>query len=125
MVKRNLTEKQQMVLDVLFDEAGGDLNLAVKLAGYAETTHASQVVGAIEEEILEATRKYFSRIAPRAAVAISGILVTPTDLGNKEKLAAAKDLLDRAGLVKTDKIQVESSGGIFILPPKNDNAEED
>ena len=96
MVKRNLTEKQQMVLDVLFDEAGGDLNLAVKLAGYAETTHASQVVGAIEEEILEATRKYFSRIAPRAAVAISGILVTPTDLGNKEKLAAAKDLLDRA-----------------------------
>jgi hypothetical protein len=35
-------------------------------------------------------------------------------------MAAAKDLLDRAGLGKVDKVDVSSSGGgIFYLPPKD------
>jgi hypothetical protein len=34
-------------------------------------------------------------------------------------MAAAKDLLDRAGLGKVDKVDVTSGGGgIFYLPPK-------
>jgi hypothetical protein len=43
----------------------------------------------------------------------------PTDLGNKEKMAAAKDLLDRAGFVKTDKVEVTAESPLFILPPKS------
>jgi hypothetical protein len=40
-------------------------------------------------------------------------------LGIKDKMAAAKDLLDRAGLGKVEKVDVSSSsGGIFYLPPK-------
>ena len=31
---------------------------------------------------------------------------------------AAKDLLDRAGYIKTEKVNVESSGGLFVLPAK-------
>ncbi len=31
----------------------------------------------------------------------------PTELGIKEKLAAAKDLLDRSGVVKTEKLEVQ------------------
>jgi hypothetical protein len=36
------------------------------------------------------------------------------------KLAAAQTILDRAGVVKTDKLDVNHnvSGGIFILPEK-------
>ena len=56
--------------------------------------------------------------APRAAMAMVGGIVSPTELGIKDKLSAAKDLLDRAGFVKTDKVQVESSGGVMILPAK-------
>jgi aspartate 1-decarboxylase len=34
-------------------------------------------------------------------------------------MSAAKDLLDRAGLVKTEKVQVENNtGGVMILPAK-------
>jgi hypothetical protein len=33
-------------------------------------------------------------------------------------MAAAGQILDRAGVVKTEKVNVESSGGLFILPPK-------
>jgi len=46
------------------------------------------------------------------------VMQNPTDLGNKEKMAAAKDLLDRAGFVKTDKVEVKSESPLFILPPK-------
>ena len=50
---RQLTEKQQKFLNVLFSEAGGDMSRAIKLAGYAEHTTPSQIVKALKEEILE------------------------------------------------------------------------
>ena len=33
-------------------------------------------------------------------------------------MAAAKVLLDRAGFVKTEKVEVKSESPLFILPPK-------
>jgi len=115
---RQLTEKQQKLLNVLFDEAGGDVVMAKKLAGYAETSSTTDVVKGIKEEILEATQEYMARNAPRAAVAIAGGLLDPTELGIRDKLSAAKELLDRTGLVKTEKMQVEASGGVMLMPPK-------
>ena len=38
---RQLTEQQQKFLSVLFDEAGGNIAQAKKLAGYADTTSVS------------------------------------------------------------------------------------
>jgi len=35
---RQLTDKQQKFLAVLFDEAGGDMVAAKKMAGYADTS---------------------------------------------------------------------------------------
>ena len=40
---RQLTDKQQKFLDVLFEEAGGSVILAKKLAGYSETSSTSDV----------------------------------------------------------------------------------
>jgi hypothetical protein len=34
-------------------------------------------------------------------------------------MSAAKELLDRTGLIKTEKVQVETSGGVMLMPPKN------
>jgi len=115
---RNLTENQQKFLEVLFDEANGDVVLAKKLAGYSENTPTRVIVEALKDQIADATRTYFARIAPKAAMSMVGALYDPTELGIKEKMAAAKDLLDRAGLGKVEKVDVTSSGGIFYLPPK-------
>jgi hypothetical protein len=52
-------------------------------------------------------------------MAMVGGLYDPTELGLKEKMSAAKELLDRTGLVKTEKMQVESTGGVMLLPAKN------
>ena len=115
---RALTEKQQRFLDVLFDEAGGDVVAAKKLAGYAVDSSTQAIVESLKEEIAEKTRTYFARTAPRAAMAMVSALQDPTELGIKEKMVAAKDLLDRAGLGKTEKVDVTSGGGIFYLPTK-------
>jgi hypothetical protein len=116
---RNLTPNQQKFLEVLFDEAGGDVVSAKKIAGYSENTPTRLIVESLKDEIAEATRSYFSRTAPKAAMAMVSALSDPTELGIKDKMAAAKDLLDRAGLGKIEKVDVSSSGGgIFYLPPK-------
>jgi hypothetical protein len=115
---RQLTEKQQKLLDVLFDEAGGDVATAKRLAGYAEGSSTTEIVRGLKQEILDATQEYMARNAPKAAVAITGGLYDPTELGIRDKMAAAKELLDRSGLIKTEKVQVETSGGVMLMPPK-------
>ena len=118
LVARQLTAKQQVFLNALFDEAGGSVILAKKIAGYSDTSSTSEIVKGLKEEILEATQLYMARNAPQAAVAMAGALVDPTELGIRDKMSAAKELLDRTGLVKTEKMQVEASGGVMLMPPK-------
>src|SRR5210317_1753283 len=115
---RALTEQQQTFLAVLFDEAGGDVLTAKKLAGYSDQTSTTQIVNSMKEEILDATQLYMSRNAPKAAMAMVGALYDPTELGIRDKMSAAKELLDRTGLVKTEKMQVEAKGGVMLMPPK-------
>lgn len=115
---RELTEKQQKLLAVLFDEAGGDIIVAKKLAGYSDATSSTEIINSLKEEILDATSAYMARNAPKAAMAMVGALYDPTELGIRDKMAAAKELLDRSGLVKTEKMQVEAKGGVMLMPPK-------
>lgn len=116
---RNLTENQQKFLAALFEEAGGDVVFAKKLAGYSENTPTKLITDSLRDEIAEATRAYFAQTAPKAVMALVSAINNPTELGIKDKMAAAKDLLDRAGLGKVEKVDVSSSsGGIFYLPPK-------
>jgi hypothetical protein len=115
---RQLTDKQQKFLAVLFDEASGDMVLAKKMAGYSDATTTTEIIKGLKEEILEATQMYMARNAPKAAMAMTGALYDPTELGIRDKMSAAKELLDRVGLVKTEKMQVEASGGVMLMPPK-------
>jgi hypothetical protein len=118
---RNLTEKQNKFLSILFDEASGDVVQAKLLAGYSESTSTTEIIRGLKDEVIEATQLYMARNAPRAAMAMVGGVLDPTELGIREKLNAAKELLDRSGIVKTEKVHVESSGGIMLLPAKETN----
>ena len=122
---RQLTVKQQKFLDVLFEEAGGSVILAKKLAGYSETSSTSDITKGLKDEILEATQMWMARNAPRAAMSMTGALLEPTELGIKEKMTAAKEILDRVGLVKTEKMQVEATGGVMLMPPKAPTEDDD
>ena len=120
---RQLTERQQSFLAHLFEEAGGDMRSAMRLAGYSDATSIAEVTNSLKEEIIDYTQTFLSRNAPRAAMAMVGVVSDPTALGNRDKLAAANQILDRTGLVKTEKVSVEASGGVILLPPKQ-NAED-
>ena len=122
---RQLTEKQQKFLSVLFDEAQGDLVQAKKLAGYGDNTNVGDILPSIKEEVLEATQMYLARNAPKAAMSMVGALYDPTELGIRDKMAAAKELLDRTGLVKTEKMQVEAKGGVMLMPAKQAQDDDD
>lgn len=116
---KELTEQHKKFLEVLFDEAGGNPAVAKRLAGYSDGYSTRSLTNYLKEEIIEATQLYIAMNAPRAARAIVDGIMDPTELGIKEKLNAAKDLLDRSGISKTDKIQVESANGVMILPAKD------
>ena len=61
---------------------------------------------------------YMARNAPKAAMAMTGALHDPTELGIRDKMVAAKELLDRTGLIKTEKVQVGAAGGVMLMPAK-------
>lgn len=115
---KELSAQQQRFLDVLFTECGGNIRAAMRMAGFSEGYAVRDFTRVLQDEIIAATQQYIATHAPKAAVAMIGALDDPTELGLKEKMAAAKDLLDRAGLVKTEKVQVESTGGVMLLPAK-------
>ena len=122
---RQLTEKQQKFMDVLFAEANGNISNAKIIAGYSPKSSNQDIIKTLKDEILEATQIYMASNAPRAAMAMVGGIDDPTELGIREKLNAAKELLDRSGLVKTEKMQVEASGGVMLMPPKKPTEEDD
>lgn len=122
---RELTEKQKAFLAYLFDEAEGNHVVAKRMAGYSEHVRTSEILNSLKEEILEATQMYMARNAPKAAMSLVGAMHDPTELGIRDKMAAAKELLDRIGLVKVEKMQVEAKGGVMLMPPKNTNMDDD
>lgn len=115
---KNLTEKQQLFLAVLFEEARGDFVKAKKLAGYSDNYATSSIVQGLEEEIAELTKKFITRVGTKAAYSLYEVMADPTALGNKEKMAAAKDLLDRGGFKAKDEVKIETETPLFILPAK-------
>lgn len=129
---RELTDKQQAFLDFLFNEAAGDAKLAAEMAGYNPYAW-SKVLDALKEEILERSEYHLALKAARAVNTIGGAMEHDSSIqpGINTRVAAAKEILDRIGLAKKDRLQIESTGGnhIFILPAKtpllNDDTETD
>ena len=70
---RQLTEKQQKLLNVLFDEAGGDIVLAKKLAGYADASSTTDVVKGIKEEKID---EVFPSLVLKLPIAVSSTFMS-------------------------------------------------
>lgn len=113
------TEKQQKFLDALFNEARGDLYEAKKIAGYSKYTPMKDVITPLADEVTELTRQYIATYGPKAMFSVADVMEDPTALGNKEKLNAAKDFLDRSGLKGAERVEVKAESPLFILPEKS------
>ena len=117
--KRELTDKQQAFLNHLV-ETQGDAREAANLAGYS--SHYHHLVKTLKSEILELTQEVLANSAPKAAFKLVEIMDSKKPIIQaNNKLAAATTLLDRVGVSKVDKIDVNhnvQSGGIFLMPDK-------
>ena len=116
-----MTPKQKLFINALFGEAQGNYRAAMDIAEYSKNTSINDVLKGCEEEIISSSKNFLAANAPKAAMAIVGVIDDPVEMGTRDKLAAAKDVLDRIGVSKTDKVEVKSPQGIFILPRKNDD----
>jgi len=116
---KKYTEKQDAFLDALMGEAKGNLREAMRIAGYSDSTKINEVVGPLKQEIVDRASTVLALNAPKAAFSMLGVLDDPTALGARNQINAAKEVLDRTGLVKKEQVEVTNTGGaMFILPPK-------
>jgi phage terminase small subunit len=118
VTKRKLTEKQESFLNNLI-ETKGDLKLSAELAGYSGNHY--QVMNSLKQEIVELAETVLAREAPKAAFKLVEVMESNTAMPQANvKLQAAQTILDRVGVSKTERMQVDHnvSGGIFILPEK-------
>ena len=116
--KRKLTEKQQLFLDNII-ETKGNLKLSAELAGYSGNHY--QVIRSLKEEIVDLASNVLAREAPSAAFKLVEVMSSNTALPQANvKLQAAQTILDRVGLGKQERTQIDHNvqGGIFILPEK-------
>ena len=119
---KTLTPKQEDFLEALLGEVRGNIRAAMDMAGYSKSTKTTEVVGPLKEEITERAGMMLAMNAPKAAFGIVDVLDDPSVLGARNAIAAAREVLDRTGLVKEEQVEVSgNAGGIFILPPKTAN----
>ena len=118
---KELTEKQESFLAHL-PTVGGDPKQAALLAGYSETSYPS-VVKALRQEILDLATGILAQSAPKAAMKLVHIMdsAEPIPQANM-RIQAAQQILDRVGLGKTERldVNVNTGGGLFVIPAKKE-----
>ena len=120
-MNKELTTKQQSFLDNLVS-CNGDTKRAAELAGYAEGSYTT-VVKALKKEIIELAENILAQNAPKASLKLVEVMDSTDPIPQANvRLQAAQTLLDRVGLSKTDKLDVnlQTSNGLFILPAKKE-----
>jgi hypothetical protein len=120
---RNYTSKQQAFLDALYINSDGDINQAMVSAGYQEGAGSTSLIKSLKNEILEIANLILTRNAPKAANKLVNIMDSDAPIPQaNQKLNAAQSLLDRVGIVKENKLQIDHNitGGIFVMPAKEE-----
>ena len=117
-----LSYQQERFLEVLFDKGvDGDIKKAAKAAGYSNPDkNAWRIARALKDQIIECTKDYLAVNGPMAAAAfIAALKEGPHTPGIKERLLAAREILDRSGICKTEQITLDTPGYLFVLPAKD------
>ena len=118
--KKELTTKQQSFLDNLVT-TNGDVKKSAELAGYAGNHY--QVLKSLKNEVLELTTDVLAQSAPQAAFKLLDIMNSNKLIPQAtSKLHAAQTILDRVGIAKTERLDINHkvTGGIFLMPDKQE-----
>jgi len=119
--KKSLTDIQEKFLDALFGEAKGNPKKAGELAGYSDHSYP-KVLRNLKNEIVSRAETYLANYSARAATRMVDMLDEDGTTPHANiRMEAAKQILDRVGVAKKEKLDVNLKAvhGLFILPPKD------
>ena len=119
--KKSLTESQEKFLDALFGEARGNPRVAGELAGYSDHSYP-KVLRNLKTEIVSRAENYLAVHSAKAATKMVQMLDEDGTTPHASiRMEAAKQILDRIGVVKKDQLDVNMNlkHGMFILPAKD------
>lgn len=123
MPDRLLSESQLAFLDAFFDpEIKGDPKKAANVAGY-DPFYGYKLARDLRDEIIERAEYYIAVYSPKAAMRLAeGLDADGSQPGQMARMEAAKQILDRVGVSKKDRLEIKGEGmqGIMILPAKRD-----
>ena len=118
---KELTIQQKTFINALFGEAKGNPKKAGEIAGYSDSSYPN-VVKSLKEIIVEKAESVLALHSPKAVMGLVDALEEDgrTPAANI-RIEATKQILDRVGIVKKEKIDINAqvAHGIFILPPKD------
>ena len=120
--EKNLTDTQEKFLDALFGEAQGNPKRAGELAGYSEHSYP-KVLRNLKDEIVKRAENYLAIHSAKAATKMVNMLDEDGTTPHASiRMEAAKQILDRIGIVKKDQLDVNMNlkHGMFILPAKDE-----
>lgn len=116
--KTGLTEKEEYFLDVLFDKHRGNIRAAMDDAGFPKTLPTRQLTSKLKDEIVKASKDYLASNTAKATISVVSVLDDPTAPGQNTVIKAAKEILDRTGVVSEEDMNKVVERNIFILPAK-------
>ena len=123
--KKSLTDTQEKFLDALFGEAQGSPRRAGELAGYSEHSYP-KVLRNLKDEIVKRAENYLAIHSAKAATKMVNMLDEDGTTPHASiRMEAAKQVLDRVGIVKKDQLDINMNlkHGMFILPAKEEPEE--
>lgn len=113
-----LDERENAFLDVLFDVCSGNVRNAMDEVGYPKGASTHSVTRKLAKHIQQRSKEFLLSQSANAAVYLVNVLRDPGAVGVKAGLTAAKDILDRASVVKDEGPQTIEVRNMFILPAK-------
>ena len=119
---KSLTDTQEKFLDALFGEAQGNPKRAGEIAGYSEHSYP-KVLRNLKDEIVKRAENYLAIHSAKAATKMVNMLEEDGTTPHASiRMEAAKQILDRIGIVKKDQLDVNMNlkHGMFILPAKDE-----
>lgn len=123
--EKSLTDTQEKFLDALFGEAQGNPKRAGEIAGYSEHSYP-KVLRNLKDEIVKRAENYLAIHSAKAATKMVNMLEEDGTTPHASiRMEAAKQILDRIGIVKKDQLDINMNlkHGMFILPAKNEPEE--
>lgn len=117
--KREYTDKQLAFLQALKDpDNEGNLKKCKDAAGYEKSVPLSTILSSLHEEIVTIAREMLCSNAVKAAWAVGQGIDNPDPM-TPIRTQNAERILDRVGLGKGEKIQIDSGPSrIAILPAR-------